>query len=315
MRVLVVSSYNNGKFAPFITEQVDAVRRLGAECEYFGVVGKGVKGYLSNLPRLRKAISEYEPDLIHAHFGLSGLLANLQRGVPVITTYHGSDINDRRLRPFSRLSILLSAYNIFVSQKCIDLSGVRRNYALIPCGVDLSLFRNIPKEEARHKLGWKQDDVKILFAGAFDDPVKNSSLARKAVSMIPGAELVELKGYARETVPVLMSACDALLMTSLSEGSPQVVKEAVACRCPVVSVDVGDVRELTDGITGCLIADRDYMDIADALKRSITRGGMRRDMAGDLKCLSNVTISRKINLIYDGVVRRRTTGNRKASVR
>jgi len=272
MKVLVVSSFNNRRFAPFITEQVDGLRKLGVECEYFGVVGRGIKGYLSNLPRLKRVIKKSRPDLIHAHYGLSGLLANMQRTVPVVTTYHGSDINDRRLLPLSRLSMALSSFNIFVSQKCIDMAGVKKNYALLPCGVNLSLFRQIPKEQAREKLGWELNRHMVLFAGRFDDKVKNSELARSVVSKMPATDIVELKGYSRETVPLVMSACDVLLMTSFSEGSPQVVKEAISCGCPVVSVDVGDVKQLFGGSGACFIGPYGQSELSDCLNRAMTTG-------------------------------------------
>ena len=94
MRVLIVANHNKGYFVPFIVEQVNALKQLGIEVEYFAVHGKGIRGYLSNRSSLIAKIRDYHPDLIHAHYGLSGLLANLQRKVPVVTTYHGSDIHE-----------------------------------------------------------------------------------------------------------------------------------------------------------------------------------------------------------------------------
>ena len=103
MRILVVASYNKGCFAPFVNEQAEALMRAGCEVEFFGVQGKGLKGYLNNLPLLKKRIKEFSPNVIHAHYGMSGLLANLQRKVHLVTTYHGSDINDKRILPFSKI--------------------------------------------------------------------------------------------------------------------------------------------------------------------------------------------------------------------
>ena len=107
MKVLIVASYNKGYYAPFIVEQGEALKRHGCEVEYLGIVGKGVKGYLKAFPELRKMIRHSCPDVIHAHYGLSGLLANFQRKVPVVTTYHGSDINEKSVLPFSRLSVTI----------------------------------------------------------------------------------------------------------------------------------------------------------------------------------------------------------------
>lgn len=254
MRVLIVARNKNGKYAPFVTEQVAALEKLGVDCRFFPVKSKGVGGYLKSLPSLRKTIKEFQPDIVHAHYGLCGLLANLQQKVPVVTTYHGSDINDPKVRRLSKIAIFLSAFNIFVSQKCIDLVKPRKNYALIPCGINLDDFPEIDKAEARRQMGLNPNGRYVLFAGAFDNPVKNASLAKEAIAQFPGVVLLELKGYSRTQVAILMQAVDVLLMTSVCEGSPQVIKEALACGCPIVSVDVGDVKERTKGVEGCFVS-------------------------------------------------------------
>lgn len=257
MRVLIVASFNKACFAPFIVEQGNALQVLGCEVDWFGLQGKGMKGYLKNLPRLKKKIKEFRPDVIHAHYGLSGLFANLQRRVPVVTTYHGSDINDKAILRFSRIAMKLSAWNIFVSRKTLEIAKPQKKFSLLPCGIDISDLQLTSKMEAREKLCLDQEKRYVLFAGAFDNPVKNASLAKKTMAELKDtdAELLELKGYNREEVTLLMCAADAFLMTSLSEGSPQVIKEALACGCPIVSVDVGDVRERIGNVEGCLVSN------------------------------------------------------------
>lgn len=79
MKVLIVANFNMGHFSPFVVEQVNSIRKLGVEFEYFGVVGKGPLGYLRNLPALKRMIKEFRPDIVHAHYGLSGLFATLQK--------------------------------------------------------------------------------------------------------------------------------------------------------------------------------------------------------------------------------------------
>lgn len=256
MRVLVVCSKNSGKIAPFVTEQVDALNKLGVVTDYFTIEQKGWKGYLNSRKDLIKKITQFEPDLIHAHFGLSGLLANLQRKIPVITTYHGSDINNDKVFRFSKLAMHLSKYNIFVSQKNIDKAQVSKNFALIPCGVDTNVFYPKDKTECRKALNLDVDKKYILFAGAFENKVKNSVLAFEAVKILSvnhQIELLELKGYTREKVVLLMNAVDCCLMTSHTEGSPQFIKETMACNCPIVSTDVGDVKLNLQGLDGCFV--------------------------------------------------------------
>lgn len=256
MKVLVVASFNKGRFAPFITEQAEAVKAAGCEVDFFGLQGKGLKGYLKNLPALKRKIREFQPDVIHAHYGLSGLFANLQRRVPVVTTFHGSDINDKSVRRFSKMAMRLSAWNVFVSEKTLAIAQPRKQYSLIPCGVDLSENQLVSKAEARKRMHLAEEGRYVLFAGAFDNAVKNAPLAKATVALMgdPEVVLLELKGYSREEVTLLMCAADAFLMTSFSEGSPQVIKEAMACGCPIVSVDVGDVKERVAGTEGCHVA-------------------------------------------------------------
>lgn len=279
MRVLMVCTFKEDlaeNVAPFVMEQKNALQRGGVECGWFLVRGKGIRGYLKQLRPLKKKIVSFQPDVIHAHYGLCGLLANLQRKVPVVTTYHGSDINDPKAFRFSKMAISLSAWNIFVSRKNMEMAHVQERCSLIPCGIDLDDFQLLEKKEARRMM--RLDDAKryVLFAGAFDNPVKNAPLAKEVVAMLHDerVELIELKGYTREEVTLLMCAADVFLMTSLTEGSPQVVKEALACGCPIVSVDVGDVRERVDGVKGCFVADsNDSKELAGLLRKALAYAG------------------------------------------
>ena len=270
MKILVVANHNRGCFSPFVEEQIESLRQTGCEVDSYGIVGKGISGYLSNLPALRKKIKAYQPDLIHAHYGLSGLLANLQRKVPVVTTYHGSDIHSLGLNlKLSRLCMRLSAFNLFVSQALYETRRYqRRNYAVIPCGVDTDLFVT-PDCRDKYQNASCHAGYEVLFAGAFDNEVKHPTLAREAVALVGNATIHELKGYSRSAVVQKLQQADVLLMTSKREGSPQVIKEALACGCPIVSVDVGDVKSLIQGVEGCYIAAATPTDIASKLELAL----------------------------------------------
>lgn len=273
MKVLIVARYKEKGYAPFVAEQVAALEKVGVECVLFPMRSKGITGYAKQLPELRKVIRIEKPDLIHAHYGFCGLFANLQRKVPVVTTYHGSDINNKSVFRLSKIAMHLSAYNIFVSQKNINTVKPQGKYALIPCGINLDNYTLTDKEYARQQIGLTLKGKYVLFAGAFDNVVKNASLAKAAVSLLPDVELLELKGYSRHQVALLMQAVDAFIMTSHTEGSPQVIKEALACGCPIVSVDVGDVRERVCGVEGSHIAHtREPEELAGLLKSALLSG-------------------------------------------
>lgn len=273
LKILIVCSENSGKIAPFITEQAEALNKLGLEIDFFTIKNKGWKGYLRNRKLFIKKIQEYKPDIVHAHYGLSGFLANLQRKVQVVTTYLGSDINYRIPYYFSRVSMIFSAFNIYVSDKNLKKSAQKRNYDLIPFGVDTDLFKPSDKTEARKELGLDINKKLVLFAGAFHNPVKNVQLAQAAITLLPDVELMTLgNGYTRRQVALLMNAVDACLMTSHSEGSPQFIKEAMACNCPIVSVDVGDVREMIQSIAHCYVCGYDSQEIAGKLNEIFAKG-------------------------------------------
>ena len=296
MRVLIVASYNKGFFAPFIVDQVESLQKIGVEVDYFGIVGKGFKGYLSSFSLLKAKISAFNPDIIHAHYGLSGLLANLQRKVPVITTYHGSDVNDKNVRLFSKLAMLLSKHNIFVSQKNVDIMRPKRNFSLLPCGVNMENFSFMTKAEARTQLHWNQESKIVIFAGAFDNQVKNATLAKRTIELLENVELKELKGYSRSQVAAVFYAADCLLMTSFSEGSPQVVKEALVCGCPVVSVDVGDVKERVQLVNGCFVSTNyDEVELARGIKQSFEVGRVKCELDA---CFDNKNIALELMRIY-----------------
>ncbi len=309
VKILIVASYNKGRFALFIMEQVDALKSVGCEVHFFTVHGKGIKGYLRNLSALKSEIRAFCPDVVHAHYGLSGLLANLQRKVPVVTTYHGSDINEPKVLRFSKIAMRLSAWNIFVSKKTLQIAKLKQKYTLLPCGIDLCGLQLTEKKLARQYMNLSADKEYILFAGAFDNAVKNAPLAKQTVELLncSSVEMLQLNGYSRDEVTFLMCAADVFLMTSLTEGSPQVIKEAMACGCPVVSVDVGDVKERTEGVEGCFVAQTSNpQELSDLILKALRFGGRtegRKRIIAD--GLENHQVANKLMEIYQKVCQKK----------
>ena len=307
MKILVVSRYKAQYAAhvlPFVAEQFASLRDAGCEAELFLLRGN----YLKQWKSLRRKIREFRPDVIHAHYGLTCLVASLvTRRVPIVSTYHGSDINNPKVRLFSKMAMKLSAWNIFVSKRNRMLAGAVEGMkaSLVPCGVALSEVQLMTRADAREALGWCDDEKKVLFTSAFDNAVKDPELARAAVNLLEGVELIELKGYSRQQVNMLMCASNCLLMTSKTEGSPQVIKEAMACGCPIVSVDVGDVAERTEGVVGCyVVTTREPKDIAAALMKAIAFNGKTDGREKILELgLSRERVAQKIINIYEQILR------------
>lgn len=318
MKILIVASDKQGRFAPFIEEQIVALQACNTEIIRYAVTGKGILGYLRELPQLKHMIRLEKPDVVHAHFGLCGLLATLASiglHTPVVVTYHGCDINAKKNRPFSQMAMRLSAWNIFVSHRqMLNAFGTEKrankytNWSIMPCGIDIHLFDSENCCEQWFDNRFTNKDY-VLFAGSFDNFVKDPVLAKQVVDVYntihpeQSIELLELRGYSRDEVVTLMHKCKTLLLTSIREGSPQVVKEAMACGCPIVSVDVGDVAERLDKMEGgYIVSSRNPFDIAEALEYAIHIGrtkGREKLLADGL---DNVQIADSLIEIYKKVI-------------
>ena len=256
-------------YAQFVHEQVIELRKLGLDVNVFLIKRGGFRGYFGYVKEIKDAVKENSIDIVHVHGGHIGAFVVLQRLAPTIVTYHGSDINVFTNRVLSHVSILFSKLNIFVSNKILSKT-VALHSVLLPCGVDTKVFVPIKKEIARKQLNFKQDKKIILFAGNRDRVVKNYSLAQKATDLVDDEiQLIELKGYSRDQVNILLNACDLLLLTSFSEGSPQIIKEAMACNCPIVSTNVGDVKEIITNIPGCYICSYNPTDVAKKINEAL----------------------------------------------
>lgn len=311
MKVLIVCSFNKNRISHFILEQVNAIKEQKIAIDFFGIKGHGFTGYIKNYPHFLSKIKNYNPDLIHAHFGLSGLLANLQRKVPVVTTFHGSDVNNPRNYKYSRLAHKLSSASIFVNQLWKEKKFQKKDYFFIPCAVDMSSFKQFSKYKARQYFGYEKTDNLILFSSSFTNKVKNYPLADQAINLFKkktnqNVNLLELKNYSREEVNLLLNCSDCALLTSFSEGSPQFIKEAMACNCPVVATDVGDISWLFGEKPGHFLTTFDPQDVAAKLQSGLefsnkvgrTNGRQRIIDLG----LDSETVTEKIIGVYDSVL-------------
>lgn len=286
----------------FIFELSESLKKLGVNIDFFLVRKKGISGYLWHLDELRNAARG--ADLIHAFYGLSGCLAALQKRVPTVISYLGSDINVPKLNLLSSFACALANWRIFVSKKLYrkSLFSPKNNFSIIPFGVDLSCFRPINKSNARKFLDLDESRKYVLFSSSFGNPVKNYALAAQAISLVGDVELVEmLKGRTRAEVSALYSACDLFLMTSFNEGSPQVIKEAMACNCPIVSTDVGDVGEVIGGTEGCYITSFDPGDVARKIEMALSfkKGTKGRE---NIRHLEINRISKRIIDVYEKIM-------------
>lgn len=309
MKVLLVSRYKNNfhnHILPFVYEQGEALRNKGVDIDYFLIQGGGWSGYFAEVKALERKIEQFKPDLIHAHYGLSGVTAVLQNKIPVVTTFHNGETLSKAVNFLTSLAAKKAAYTVCVARHIYDkLYFKPTRYCIMPCGLTLEDFPIQDHIEARKKLGFKDDTKYILFGGEFSNLRKNFPLLRDAVGYIKSykVDVLEMRGLKRSQVNDLMFACDAFCLPSKSEGSPQALKEAMACNCPIVATDVADVKYLLGDIEGHYICDFDAKDLANKLIRAFDYGKRTDGRSRIIELgLDNSIIAEKLLGIYKDVI-------------
>src|SRR6266568_7564939 len=277
LRILVVTAMyphrGHEGYGAFVMQQVEQLRRLKHEVDVLHF-----RGYRSKLEYFKAAIQVRQRtrstkyDVVHAHYGLTGMAAVFRFNTPLVITLHGSDVllgGAQRL--ISRLACRFADASVAVSKQI----AARASGEVIPCGVDLSVFQPKGRAEARERLGLPLDKKYVLFPFSPSRTVKRFDLATDAVNrLVAGGlnvELLTVSQVPNGEMPWYYSAADAMILCSDSEGSPTSVKEALACNLPVVSTDVGDVREIVRGIAGTEIVEQSPVSLAAGLRRVLNR--------------------------------------------
>lgn len=304
----------------FAKRQQEALHRAGVSSRSFYLSSRtSPLTLLHEATRFRKLMAQFQPDLVHAQYGtMTALFSSILTTVPLVITFRGSDLNPcpsinwfRSLlgRALSQLATLRADQIICVSRGLMDrLCWGKERTTVIPNGVDINSFYPQPQCKARATLGWGLEEKVVIFNAGHNPIVKRLDLALAALDVARNRcgkiRLVVLDGHvAPENIPTLLNAGDCLLVTSDWEGSPNIVKEALACALPIVSVDVGDVRERLTGVTPSRIVKRDVQEIGSALAEILFA---RQRSNGDeiVKQLASENIAARILSVYDAAVGR-----------
>jgi teichuronic acid biosynthesis glycosyltransferase TuaC len=311
MKVLVLTNMYPTKDKPlygtFIKEQEDALRKEGVDIDIFMVDGSDHKlNYVWGIFRLWAWLLTHKYDLIHAHYVFSGIIARMQFLYPIVLTHHGPEFWTWQFIPCKIITPLVNKVILVSPEMEAKLNFKKVN--IIPCGIDFDVFKPTPKDEARKELGLPRDKKIILWAGNNLRPEKRYDIVEAAVALVkqkdPSIEFLLVNNQPHERMPLYYSACDVLLLVSDAEGSPMVVKEAMACNMPVVSVRVGDTEQVIGKTEGCHLCTQDPPDVAEKLMLSLDYG-QRTTGRRDIAYLEQGAIARKIKAIYEDVLKKK----------
>jgi teichuronic acid biosynthesis glycosyltransferase TuaC len=289
-KVLFVSSSGKTfKLLPFIKSQFESLQPYLKTIDHYRIKGSGIKAYYVAFKELKAVLKEGNYDIVHAHWSYAGILCSfIVNKEKLVISYMGSDLqgiyftkyNILTLRGF--FNILASQYLLLKADSAIVKSKrmlkwipwyVRKKTTVIPNGVNLSVFSPIPQASARNRLNLDVSKKYILFLGDTNNTNKNFHLLQKALEVLDRKkityDLVTPYPTPSSDVPYYLAAADVLAFTSKLEGSPNLIKEALAMGCPIVSTDVGDVRERVEGVDGCFIAEFDEHNFADMLIKAL----------------------------------------------
>ena len=287
MKVLIVTNVYPSEGHPyhgiFVKEQMAAIKRLHPDVEFdvYYINGFGGKGeYFKSIWKVSSHISKHNYDLVHIHYGLAGMYLYwpfVKKGKTLVT-FHGSDIQPNGGN--GMISVTVSRHAAKKADAAIilndDMDTMVKPYCanthMIPCAVDVNTFLPMTKTG-------KHDRVQAVFPSNHERQVKNYPLFCEVMSILKekyGIEVEEreLKNMTRKEIAQLYSNADILLMTSKSEGSPQAVKEAMACNLPCVSTPVGDVNVLLNGVKDSYVSkEHNAEELAALVVKSLKRDG------------------------------------------
>jgi teichuronic acid biosynthesis glycosyltransferase TuaC len=326
MQVLMITGVwptaTNPEHAPFVVRQVAFLRQAGITVEVLHLDGRGRPAiYARRWRDVRNLAARSHFDVVHAQWGQSALVA-LPKVAPLVITFRGSDVegvvgpNGRHglssllLTKLSKWASLAADEVIVVSERLGALLPQRRCH-VIPSGLDLDLFTPMPKAAARQRLGLDPTRRYVLFAASPSNPVKRHALAiaaMRALSAPDDIDLLVVSGVAPTLMPHYMSACDLLLLTSTHEGSPNVVKEALACNLPVVAVNVGDVAARIGAVAGCVVCGADDPNTIAAAIRAVLARNERVAGRDSVLELDERVLTARVIAVYEQAIARHRRG-------
>ncbi len=324
MKVLIMTAIyptpENPALGSFVWTQAESLKRAGIDIEVLALNGRFRKLiYPKGIFQLRRCLARGSFDLIHAHYSYVGMVARTQWRVPVVVTYHGSDLlgpvgeQGKKARSSALIVAagqMLSRYVDAAIVQSAEMASklVSSNVFVIPCEVDFDVFRPTEREQARAALGLATDKKYLLFAANPQIHVKRFPFAKEVAEYLarqdPSIELLVVFKEIQERLALYMNACDVLVFPSYQEGSPNIIKQAMACNLPIVATDVGDVRQVIGATEGCYICNTSVSEFARRLSEILAYRN-RTDGREHIGHLESSTVAKRILTVYEQVLRKR----------
>jgi len=282
--------------------QGNSLVNAGIELDYSLVDGRGLFSYLRHIILLANKKNNKEYDLFHAHYSFSGIVATIAGCKPLVVSLMGSDTKKTFFWRFiiKIFSKFFWDITIVKSSSMVKDTGIK-NALIIPNGVNLDTIKPELNQKGKEKRT-------IVFTADPKRHSKNYKLARDAVSILNDNNIVLKVVYSKPQNEVIseIKKADLLLVTSRWEGSPNIIKEAMACNCPIVSTNVGDVEWLFGDEPGhfltkpepAIVAEKIQLALDFRKNHGITNGRKRITELG----LDAGNIAKRIMDVYKDVL-------------
>jgi teichuronic acid biosynthesis glycosyltransferase TuaC len=314
MKVLhVTNNYPTSKypiFGIFVKEQIDSLTRQGVENEIFFINGRenGKKEYLKAIWRIRKKIEQGNFDIIHCHHVFSAIVLLLTFRFfdhKCVVSYQNPPKREGGMFIYKLINIFFNA--IIVKNSSILINN---KVFYLPNGVNLDFFKDYSYEESIEKLKLNDKKKYILFMDSFKRRSQKRIDRFNAVIEILkkggnpyNIESLILTNTERSLIPYYMSVSSLHLLTSDFEGSPNSVKECLACNTPVVSTPVGNVQDLIGDVEGCFISKSfDTNELAGLVINSLDINNFQGRDKIITKNLDIITVAKELTKIYIKII-------------
>lgn len=313
MKVLhITNNYPTPKlpiFGIFVKEQIESLSKLNIDCDIFFINGreKGKLEYLRSIIKLHQKLKSEKYDLVHCHHVFSAvifILTGQNKRIKSIVSFQNDPLDESKYNLFDIVKNRID-YWIFKNNSSYA-DGIRGFY--LPNGVNAKFFKPINKTDAKNKIGLEVDKKYALFVSSnYQRKQKRYDRFCAVLDGLreKGIEIHELQmiNVKRELVPYYFNAASFHLLTSDFEGSPNSVKEAMACNIPVVSTNVGDVKILLEGVHGSYVSSSNSVEELTKLTiNSLNCQNINSRQILIQKKLDIQSVALELKNIYSGII-------------